>query len=416
MSDEQASLQRKVVGILASTQVLGGVGYSAGLAVGALLAQDISGSTNLAGLGGTFQVIGGALLAIPMARIMASRGRGPGLAFGYLSAIAGAIGLIAAAVLRNFPLLLAASILFGGASASNNQAGYAATDLATPARRGRDLSLVVWATTIGSVLGPNLVGPSTPIARMLHVPTLAGPYAISCVGLALAVVVLVVRLRPDPLLEARRYAAAEVTDDVPGVLHGSVTRGLRFATTHPGALLGLLTLALGHAVMVSVMIMTPVHMHEGHAALTVIGLVISIHIVGMYAFSPLVGLAVDRLGGRPVALVGSAILVVATFLASTTPMGESGILTLALFLLGLGWSCTYVSGSTMLTAATPTAERPGVQGASTLVMGLAGGGGGALGGYVVGHFSYQALSLASVVIAISVGVMVLSIPKPEPAV
>jgi MFS family permease len=415
VTSDQVNLQRKVVATLASTQVLGGVGFSAGLAVGSLLAQDISGSTDLAGVGGTFQVIGGALLAIPMARIMAARGRGPGLAFGYLCALLGAAGLITAAVVRSFPLLLAASHLCGGASASNNQAGYAATDLATPARRGRDLSLVVWATTIGSVLGPNLVGPSGPIARVLHIPTLAGPYAISCVGLILAIVVLLIRLHPDPLLEARRYAAAAATGDVPGVLHGSVTRGLRYVATHSGAMLGMLTLALGHAVMVSVMIMTPVHMHEGHAELTVIGLVLSIHIVGMYAFSPLVGIAVDRIGGRTVALIGSATLVVATFLASTTPMGESGVLTLALFLLGLGWSCTYVSGSTMLTAATPTTERPGVQGASTLVMGLAGGGGGALGGYVVGHFSYQTLSLASVVIALSVGVMVLSMPRPGPA-
>ena len=217
MTHDQASLQRQVIGTLASTQVLGGVGFSAGLAVGALLAQDISGSTALAGLGGTFQVIGGALLAIPMARIMAARGRGPGLAFGYVCALAGAIGLIAAAVLRSFPVLLVASILFGGASASNNQAGYAATDLATPARRGRDLSLVVWATTIGSVMGPNLVGPSTPIARLLHIPTLAGPYVLSCFGLVLAIVVLLVRLRPDPLLEARRYAAVQSSRAMPPV-------------------------------------------------------------------------------------------------------------------------------------------------------------------------------------------------------
>ena len=197
-------------------------------------------------------------------------------------------------------------MLFGGATTSTSQSRFAATDLAQPSRRARDLSIVVWATTVGSVLGPNLVGPSAPVADALGLPPLTGPYVFSLAGLFLAVAVLLIRLRPDPLAEARRRSIAEGSDAGPA--HGSVSRGLRVVAGIPAARLGMTTLALGHVVMVSVMVMTPLHMAHGDAGLEVIGFVISIHILGMFAFSPLTGMAVDRFGGRAVAVLGSVVL------------------------------------------------------------------------------------------------------------
>ena len=407
------TVQRHVVRTLVVAQMLGGVGMSAGVAVGALLAEQVSGSARWAGLGGTFQILGAAVFAIPMSRLMAARGRRPGLAFGYVLAAIGAVGLVTAGVIGNFALLLVSSVLFGGATASNSQSRYAAADLATPAHRARDLSIVVWATTVGSVLGPNLVGPSAPIAHRLGLPTLTGPYVFSVIGLLLAIAVVSVRLRPDPLLEARRRRIADGDDSGPA--HGSVSRGLRVIAGIPAARLGLMTLALGHVVMVSVMVMTPLHMSHGDAGLELIGLVISIHIVGMFAFSPLTGMAVDRFGGRAVAVVGSVILSTATLLASASPEGGSPTLGLGLFLLGLGWSCTLVAGSTMLTSAVPAIERPGAQGASDLVMGLVAGLGGALAGVVVDRASFTTLALLALGVAVVIGlVAALSAVRTQP--
>jgi MFS family permease len=411
VATERATLQRHVVRSLVASQMLGGVGLSAGVAVGALLAEEVSGSAKYAGLGGTFQVLGAAVIAVPMARVMAARGRRPGLVLGYALAAVGAVGLVTAGIVGSFALLLVSSLLFGGATASNSQSRYAAADLALPNRRARDLSIVVWATTVGSVLGPNLVGPSAPVAETLGLPRLTGPFVFSLVGLLLAIGVIAVRLRPDPLAEARRLALDEGAD--PGEpTHGSVTRGLRVALPRPMARLGIITLALGHAVMVSVMVMTPLHMAHGHAELTVIGFVISIHILGMFAFSPLTGMAVDRFGGRAVALLGAGILAAATLLAAASPTGESGTLVAGLFLLGLGWSCTLVAGSTLLTAAVPAAERPGAQGAADLLMGLAAGGGGAVAGVIVDKVSFHALSLTSLAFALAIGVMALGTRGP----
>ncbi len=406
---DTGAVQRRVVWTLVGSQMLGGVGVTSGAAVGALLAEDVSGSVRYAGLGGTAQVLGAALIAIPMARLMAARGRRPGLVMGYGLSAVGAVGLIVAGVVESFPLLLVASFFFGGAVASNSQTRYAAADLALPARRGRDISIVVWATTVGSVLGPNLVGAGAPVARAIGIPVLTGPFVFSLVGVALAIVVLAVRLRPDPLLEARRRAIDE--RDEPGEpTHGSVWRGLRQSFSRPAARLGILTLALGHATMVGLMVMTPVHMRDGDAGLNVIGFVISVHVLGMFAFSPLSGMAVDRFGGRAVALVGSGILAVAAVLASASPMGESTALVAGLFLLGLGWSCTFVSGSTLLTDALPAAERPGAQGASDLLMGLAAGGGGAAAGVVIQVWSYHVLALIGLGVALAIGVLAVLTP------
>ena len=408
------TVQRRTVRTLVGSQVLGGVGLSAGIAVSALLAEDVSGSAKFAGLGGTFQVLGAALIAIPMSRVMAAHGRRPGLVLGYALAAVGAVGLVTAGVIRSFPLLLVASLLFGGATASNSQSRYAAADLAAPAHRARDLSIVVWATTIGSVIGPNLAGPSAPVAEALGVPELTGPFLFSLVGLALAIVLILLRLRPDPLVEARRRSVAD--GDESGPTHGSVSRGLRVAAGIPAARLGIATLALGHVTMVSVMVMTPLHMSHGDSGLEVIGFVISIHILGMFAFSPLTGFAVDRFGGRAVAVLGSIVLSTATLLASASPEGDSVTLVAGLFLLGLGWSCTLVAGSTLLTAAVPVRERPGAQGASDLLMGLMAGGGGALAGVVVDRASFQALALGALAVAVTIGLAAaLTATRPGPA-
>ncbi len=385
--------------------MLGGVGVSSGIAVASLMAEQILGSPDLAGLANTSQVLGSALLSVPAARLMAARGRRVGLVTAYLTGILGAALALAAAVLSSFPLLLVATALFGASTTANSQARYAATDLAAPGRRGRALSIVVWATTVGAVLGPNLVGPAGRVAEGLGLPPLSGPFLFSMVGFLLAAAVLFVWMRPDPLLMARRIAV-DAGDAEPS--HGSVRRGLQVIGQHPAAMLGLGAVAVGHTVMVSVMVMTPLQMAHGGAELRLIGLVISVHVFGMYAFSPVMGWLVDRVGGRLVVIGGAATLLAASLVSSRAPEGWSDGLVVGLFLLGLGWSATLVAGSTLLTAAVAQHERPGVQGASDLVMGLSAAVGGGLSGVIVGVWGYPMLCLIAVALSVGLGLRALA--------
>ncbi len=259
----------------------------------------------------------------------------------------------------------------------------AATPLATPTRIARDLSVVVWATTIGAVLGPNLMQPAADLADRLGLPPLSGPYLVTGSSLALAAVVIATALRPDPLLLARSNRGD--TEQLP---HASFRSALQIVTASFDASYGVIALAIGHCVMVMVMVMTPVYMQHVDVTLTIIGLVISVHILGMYAFSPIVGSFTDRLGPRRVIVAGGTILLAATVIAGTAPGDGVVQLGIGLFLLGLGWSCTLIAGSALLTSSVAAADRPAAQGVGDTVMNVAAAAGGVVAGVVLGQTSY----------------------------
>jgi len=396
-----ASIQTRTVGTLMASQTLGGVGVAMGIAVGALVAADVGGSDALAGLATTTQVLGTALFTIPIAALMAAAGRRVGLSAAYMVGAVGAVVAIAASVIGSFALLLLGTLCFGAATTANNQARYAAVDLAVPRRRGRQLSLVVWATTVGSVLGPNILGPGAAIAGVLGIPALAGAWVISTAGFALAILVLQVALRPDPLLTARTLESAEGTAHDKAA--GGVRRGLAVILRNPTALLGTIAVAGGHVVMVSVMVMTPLHMSHGDAAIEVIGFVISLHILGMFGLAPVSGYLTDRVGAVTVVLIGVGLLLLACALAGISAVGASWSLTLGLFVLGLGWSCTMVAGSSLIAGSVEVRQRAGVQGAADVVMGLSAASAGALAGVVVDVFGFGWLCLFAALGALALG-------------
>ena len=345
---------------------------------GALLAASLTGSEAFAGLAQTAGVLGAAIFALPLARIALTKGRRPALATGYGLGILGAILVIGGAVSRQVVLVLIGSLFVGVASAASLQARYAATDLALPEQRARSLSYVVWAATIGAVLGPNLLNFSGSVGLSLGLPQLSGLYVIAGISLTLAVAILVMALRPDPFILARQVRQA--ADPGNEIQHPKLRDGIEHLHTRPRAILGIAAISIGHVVMIMVMVMTPVHMAHVDVTLQLIGLVISVHVAGMYAFSPLVGSAVDRFGRVPMIIVGAMILAASCVISGLAPADDVVVLGVGLFLLGLGWSFTLIAGSTLVTDSVDADARPSVQGLSDLCMNAAG----ALGGVVAG--------------------------------
>ncbi|RKF24107.1 MFS transporter [Micromonospora globbae] len=426
-----APIQRRTLRLLFGTQIVGGIGVTIGIAVGALLAERVAG-TAMAGLAQSAAVVGGAVLAVPVTRIMNGHGRRPGLAFAYLAGAVGAVLVVLATVNRSVPLLFLGMLLFGGGTTANLQARYTAVDLAEPARRGRQLSLVVWATTIGAVAAPNFAALADRTTAGWGLPPLAGPFAFSAVAFVLVAGVLLALLRPDPLLTARRLAAApapveagaapEVTPPAEAVAAPAPRDrrgdGMRAAwqvvRVRAAARLGIAAVAVGHVVMVAVMSMTPVRLGESHGdadVLRVVGIVLSLHIAGMYALSPVVGWLTDRLGRRAVILGGVALLLAACAVAGTAGH-HTPRLSVGLVLLGLGWSGTMVAGSTLLSESVPTSVRPSVQGFSDLMMGLAGAAAAAVSGFVMRAAGYPVLTLLAAVAVVPLVALAL---RPVPA-
>ncbi|WP_425954580.1 MFS transporter [Xylanimonas sp. McL0601] len=401
---DRAAVQRRTLTLLSVAQVLSGVGASAVVLTGSLLAVELSGSKAWAGSSTTAATLGAALAAVVLMRLAWLSGRRAALTTGLLVAALGAAVVVLAAVVGAFWALVLGCALAGFGTAVNLQARFAATDLSEPRHVGRDLSLVVWVGTIGAVAGPSLGGVGGRVAEAFGLPALTGLFVLGAIGTVAALVVLAVGLRPDP----RRLALAlaedpgtEAVDRRPGL-----AAGWRVLSAHPAARGALAVILVAHAVMVSVMSMTPVQMTGHGATVEIVGLTVSLHVAGMYALSPLMGWLSDRFGGRVTAAGGLGLLVLAGVLAG---LGDGGFAMTAggLILLGLGWSAATVAGSSMIVAQVPVADRVAAQGLSDALMSLAGAAGGLAAGLLMAAITYQGLGfVAATAAAVTAAVVI----------
>ena len=391
--------QKRIIRTLSAAQVFNGVGIAGTVAAGSLLVTSISNSESLAGLAQTTTVLGAALMALPLAKLTQKGGRRLSLMIGYSVGVIGSILAILGGTHKILFLMLTGTFFVGAASASGYQARFAAIDLATSVNRSKNLSIVVWGSTVGAVAGPNLMQPAGNFSHLLNLPRLVGPYFIAGVSLSLATIVIFFFLKPDPYLTANLSS-----DGVTQKKHETTRAALRHIRAIPNASFAVASIGVGHLAMVSIMVMTPVHMSHMDVALSVIGLVISVHVLGMYAFSPIVGALSDKLGRVRVIQIGILILIAAATLAGLAPDMQTIPLGFALFLLGLGWSCTLIAGSTFLSESVSVEMKPSSQGASDLVMNLMGALGGAASGLIIGVFSFGWLCVfvGSLILALGV--------------
>lgn len=405
MSDIE-QIQRRTIKVLALGQVLGGFGLGSVLSIGSLLAKDLSGSEAWAGSAATFSTLGSAIWAIPLARLAYARGRRVSLAMGAGFAITGAITVINAAGFRSFPLLLLGIFLLGAGSATSLQARFAATDIPSSGKTGRSIGLVVWATTVGAVTGPNLFGPGEELGKALGWAHLAGPFLFTVAAQTCSTLVFWIGLRPDPL----KYAQ-EISKDAGKVKHKiSFKSAIQTLKAYPVARFAVMSIALSHMVMVSVMAMTPVHLQHMGYDIVVVGFTISLHIAGMYALSPVMGFLADKVGKIQTIFIGQALFVGALMFAG---LGHADrlMVTIGLTLLGLGWSASTVAGSALLSATLPAEEKTNVQGLSDSLMNLSGAFGGAIAGLLLASFHFEGLNAIALVPVSVITVLIFAISR-----
>ncbi len=392
---ENVRVQRRIVTVLSVTQIVGGLGNGAGIAISSLVVKEVSGSSGWAGMAVVMLTLGAAAVTVPLAGVAVRAGRRPALTLGWALGAIGAVLTVLGSEFVSLPLVLLGLLLFGSGTAANLQSRFAAVDRADPSQVGRALSLVVWSTTIGAVIGPNLTGPGATVARRFGVPDLAGPVLFSILAFGLAAVMTFVFLRPDPLVRLEDAVRAP--------------SGVRAALPHlrGTTLVAVYAIASSHAVMVAVMALTPVHMKDHGSSLQIIGLTISFHIAGMFALSPVMGWMSDRWGAPRTILLGQSALLVAVAVAGTS--GDSDLqITIGLTMLGLGWSASVIAGAAMLTRSVEISARPAVQGLSDLALNMAGAFGGLLAGLVVAWQGYGTLTAAAGALTLPVIVLVLA--------
>ena len=347
-----AAPRARIGRILFGGAAIGATGFFAGLAVAPLAAEDLTGAVTWSGLPGAAGIVGTAVGATAVSAVLRRTNRRIGLTAGYAVGVGGALLAVTALRTGSFLLLLVGALLFGIGHASTQLTRYVVAELHEPARRGRALGWIVWAGTVGGVLGPNLLAPAGRGAEAAGLPQLAGPYAVGALAMFLVAVGYQLVLRPDP---GSLAVADDLADEVvSSPVDQSVWR-------RPDVRVAIAVMLTGQVVMVWLMSMTPVHIRESGGDLSRVGLILSAHIFGMYAFAPVAGWVEDRFGSVRAIAVALALLAASAVLAATAPVG--GVLMGgALFLLGLGWSFGFVAGSTMLARGIPAPIRASVQG------------------------------------------------------
>jgi predicted MFS family arabinose efflux permease len=258
--------------------------------------------------------------------------------------------------------------------------------------------MVVWATTIGVVIGPNLISVGDAVGVRIGLPTLAGAFVIAATFYALGVVFFAIALRPDPLLEAR---AQRIRDGVEVVsTNRSMRAAFRILRTTPLAAAAVTALALSLGVMVGIMSMTPVHLSMMNVVLPLIGLTVSLHTAGMYALSPLFGWLADRWGRIAVIVFGQLVLLAALVINALAP-GEMTAVVVSMVLLGVGWSASTVAASALLTESVTPEDRATVQGLSDTLMSLTGAAAGAAAGLTLAAIGYGPLNSVTIALTIA---------------
>lgn len=356
-----------VILLLAGVAAIASTGLAAGGTAGVLLAVDLTGSTALSGLPVTVHVAGSAVAALVVSRQAGSGHRGRGLALGFALGTLGAVVVIASLAGRSLPGVLAGSFLLGAANASIFLARYAAVAASSASGRGRALGSVFLGTAVGAVISPVLLGPTGTFAQSVGLPPLTGLYLVAAAAFGCSGLLMAAASNPAvPWLGRAADVLTPIRSSRPG---GS---GLREALRGSRTRTALVVLAGTNLVMVGIMTVAPVHLAMHGEQLDVVGAVIALHVLAMFAPAPLTGRLADRFGPPTVILVGGALFVAGGVAGFFVEGGGVLAMTIHLLLIGFGWNCGVVGGSTLLAgAAVSEGLRADTEGIGEATMGIA---------------------------------------------
>jgi MFS family permease len=352
-------------------------------------------SDAVAGLPATVTLIGRAVAAFPVGWLMDKLGRRFGLSVGFLLCTIGTLLSAVAIGWESLFGLLLGVLIAGMGRGIGEQARFAAAEVETADRRAKAIGLVVFAGTIGAIVGPRLLAPSEQLAIRFGIMGEMGPFLVGAFLFYLAFMLTALFLRPDPMLVSRAMEAElpKPVDDVP-----EEVRPLRTIFADWNVRLSLISMTVGQLVMTTIMVITPLYMAKLTYTTDDIGWVLMAHTLGMFGLAGVTGWLIDRTSSTLMIGAGGLVLILSALL---TPLASNlWLLSASLFLLGLGWNFCFVAGSALLSAALKPAERGRVQGASETMVSLASG---------IGSLSVGALFTYGGIVGISAGGLLFSL-------
>lgn len=387
----QETTRDRLIWTLFAGNAIGSTAYIGIATIAALIADELTGSTALAGLPSMAGTIGVAAGAAGLSWMSYRKGRRPTFVLGYAVAVLGALVTGASILTGNFLLVLLGMAAIGFGRSVGQLSRYAAGDLRNDKRRASAISRVVWASTIGAVVGPLLIGPMGTFATNAGLNELIGPVMIAVVGFALASVLILATLRPDPLT-----LAVEENDGVTDRKARPIADLMRSRSVQ----LAFAAVVTSQVVMVLIMVMTPVHIKANDGTLTTVGWVMMAHTLGMFAIAPVTGMLVNRFGSKRMIGAAAAVFVGGSLLAATTTNAGVAALAVSMFFIGLAWNFGFVAGSTLLQHGQPVVDRLKLQGAADSSAWIASAMAAASAGVIMAAWSFRTLAIFAAFIAL----------------
>lgn len=370
--------QYRLAGIIFLAQSLFSASFITAFVLTPIISVALSGSESQAGVPNTVVLVGRALLAYPFGIMMDRLGRRVALASGYFGFVLGGIVSIIAIATQSYLLFLIASFLIGVSRTAGDQSRFIVAEVFPINRRATVIGVIVFAGTVGSVLGPNLVPFSRRWIQSFGLPANAGPFLVAAIMMAFATLVTFIFLRPDPLEVGETIAAEEAANNPDSIESVGKARPWQEIFSQPMVQLAVLAMTLGYFVMTLVMVITSVHMQSGldlpfneDQMAAAIARVIMFHTLGMFGISVFSGFLIDMVGRLNMILAGAVVLALSTIVSAIAT--NVVLLALGLFLLGLGWNFAFVAGSSLLSNSLAQSERGQMQGISETFVSLAAG-------------------------------------------
>lgn len=388
---EHAETRSRLIWTLFAGNGISSTAYIGLVTVSSLIAEEVTGSASLSGLPNAIGTLGTAAGAAALSALSFRVGRRRAFSLGFTIAVVGAILTATSIGIGSLPVLLLGMAVIGFGRSVSQLARFAAGDLRQEEHRASAISLIVWASTIGAVFGPLLLGPTSAMASLAGFDPLLGPVMVGIVGFGLAATLIFVGLRPEPLS----------LTIAPESEHPGEASPIREIFSIPTVQLAMVALVTSQFVMVLIMTMTPLHIKDNGGDLGTVGIVMMAHTLGMFAIAPLTGRLVDRYGPRRMIMVAVGVLLGSAFIAMSAPTANTIILVVGLFLLGVGWNFGFVAASTELQIGLPVADRLKVQGIADSITWISGGLGAAISGVIVGVSSYFVLAVIGAIFTLA---------------
>ncbi len=390
-TETQEATRKRLIWTLFTGNAIGSISYIGIATIGALIADELTGSTALSGLPSTAGTLGVAGGAAALSWMSYRRGRRPTFTLGYALAVGGALLTALSILTSNFFLVLVGMTAIGFGRSVGQLSRYAAGDLRTDERRASAISLIIWASTIGAIVGPPLIGPMGTLASNAGFNELMGPVLIAVIGFSVASVLMFARLRPDPLTLAVEEVDGKTDRNARPIADLMRSRSVQLAFA---------AIVTSQVVMVLVMVMTPLHIKANDGTLTTVGWVMMAHTLGMFAIAPITGMLVHRFGSKRMISAAVTVFVGGSLLAATTANAGVAALALSMFFIGMAWNFGFVAGSTLLQRGQPVVDRLKLQGFADSSAWIASAFAAASAGVIMAASSYRTLAILAAFIAL----------------